>query len=248
MQPLILKFGSSVLANAQALPSVADEIARAAAGGAGVVAVVSAFAGVTDALIRQAESVGGAVDPYAYAALVGSGELESASMLALTLAAAGRPARLLTPEQFTLRARGNPLDAEPHDFDREQLNRALDDPRIAIVPGFIAHDERNRTLLLGRGGSDYTALFLAARLGGRCRLVKDVDGLYERDPAEPGPPPRRYRAVDWSEALRVAGKLVQPKTIRFAESLALPFEVGCIGGEDGTLIGPGPAAFYPAAA
>lgn len=246
MQPLILKFGSSVLANAQSLPSVADDIARAAAGGAEVVAVVSAFAGVTDGLIRRAESVGGAVDPYAYAALVGSGELESASMLALTLAAEGRPARLLTPEQFTLRARGNPLDAEPHDFDREQLTRALDDTRIAIVPGFIAHDERNRTLLLGRGGSDYTALFLAARLGGRCRLVKDVDGLYERDPAEPGPPPRRYRAVDWSEALRVAGRLVQPKTIRFAESLALELEVGCIGGDEGTLIGPGPVAFYPA--
>jgi len=244
MQPLILKFGSSVLANASALPLVADDIVRAAADGRGVVAVVSAFAGVTDGLIRRAESVGGAVDPYAYAALVGSGELESASMLALTLATGGRPARLLTPEQFTLRARGNPLDAEPHDFDREQLARALDETGIAIVPGFIAHDDRNRTLLLGRGGSDYTALFLAARLNGRCRLVKDVDGLYERDPAVPGPAPSRYRSVEWSEALRVAGKLVQPKTIRFAESLGLQFEVGCIGGDDGTLVGPGPVQLY----
>lgn len=244
MQTLILKFGSSVLADARALPSVAGEIARSAVDGGRVVAVVSAFAGVTDGLIRRAESVGGAIDPYAYAALVGSGELESASMLALTLAASGRPTRLLTPEQFTLRARGNPLDAEPHGFDREQLNEALDAARVAIVPGFIAHDERNRTLLLGRGGSDYTALFLAAHLGGRCRLVKDVDGLYERDPAEPGPPPRRYRAVDWGEALRVAGKLVQPKTIRFAQSLGVQFEVGCIGGDGGTLIGPGPVQLY----
>jgi homoserine dehydrogenase len=162
-------------------------------------------------------------------------------MLTLSLAAHGVPARLLPPEQFTLRAHGDPLDAEPHDFDAEVLRDVLAEVSAVVVPGFIAHDERNRTVLLGRGGSDFTALFLAARLGAQCTLVKDVDGLYERDPATPGPAPRRFTQVTWDEALRVAGRLVQPKTIRFAHLHRQSFLVSCPASPHATLVGPGPS-------
>jgi homoserine dehydrogenase len=211
---VVLKFGSSVLRSAADLPAAVDEIYRHVRAGRRVVAVVSAFAGVTDSLIERAHSVGGRSDPYAYASLVGSGELESAAMLTLSLSMHGVPARLLPPEQFTLRAYGDPLDAEPHDFDAALLHATLRAAAAVVVPGFVAHDEQNRTVLLGRGGSDYTALFLAKRLDADCVLLKDVDGLYERDPASPGPAPRRYSQVTWDDALRVAGRLVQPKTIR----------------------------------
>ncbi len=240
-QIVVLKFGSSVLRSSADLPVAVDEIYRHVRAGQRVVAVVSAYAGVTDALIERAHSVGGKADPHAYASLVGSGEIESASMLTLSLAAHGVPARLLPPEQFTLRAHGDPLDAEPHDFDAEILREVLGEVSAVVVPGFIAHDERNRTVLLGRGGSDFTALFLAARLGAQCTLVKDVDGLYERDPATPGPAPRRFTQVTWDEALRVAGRLVQPKTIRFAHLHRQSFLVSCPASPHATLVGPGPS-------
>ena len=238
---VVLKFGSSVLRSSADLPVAVDEIYRHVRAGQRVVAVVSAYAGVTDMLIERAHSVGGKADPHAYASLVGSGEIESASMLTLSLAAHGVPARLLPPEQFTLRAHGDPLDAEPHDFDARLLEATLEEVPAVVVPGFIAHDERNRTVLLGRGGSDFTALFLAARLGAQCTLVKDVDGLYERDPATPSPAPRRFTQVTWDEALRVAGRLVQPKTIRFAHLHRQSFLVSCPGSPHATLVGPGPS-------
>jgi homoserine dehydrogenase len=238
---VVLKFGSSVLRSAADLPAAVDEIYRHVRAGQRVVAVVSAFAGVTDSLIDRAHSVGGRSDPYAYASLVGSGELESAAMLTLSLSMHGVPARLLPPEQFALRAYGDPLDAEPHDFDAALLHATLRAAAAVVVPGFVAHDEQNRTVLLGRGGSDYTALFLAKRLDADCVLLKDVDGLYERDPASPGPAPRRYSQVTWDDALRVAGRLVQPKTIRFAHLHRQSFRVSRTGAGHATVVGPGPS-------
>jgi len=240
-QIVVLKFGSSVLRSSADLPVAVDEIYRHVREGRRVVAVVSAFAGVTDSLIERAHGVGGHADPYAYASLVGSGEIESAAMLALSLARHGVPARLLPPEQFTLRAHGDPLDAEPHDFDEALLRDTLAELPAVIVPGFVAHDECRRTVLLGRGGSDFTALFLAGRLGADCILIKDVDGLYERDPASPGPSPRRFTQVTWDDALRVAGRLVQPKTIRFAHLHRQAFSVTCAGSAHVTRVGPGPS-------
>jgi homoserine dehydrogenase len=241
---VVLKFGSSVLRSAADLPTAVDEIYRHVRAGRRVVAVVSAFAGVTDSLIERAHSVGGKSDPHAYASLVGSGELESAAMLTLSLSTHGVPARLLPPEQFALRAYGDPLDAEPHDFDVELLCETLRETAAVVVPGFVAHDEQHRTLLLGRGGSDYTALFLARRLDAECILLKDVDGLYERDPASPGPTPRRYSQVTWDDALRVAGRLVQPKTIRFAHLQRQSFRVTRTGADHATVVGPGPSQLH----
>ena len=241
---VVLKFGSSVLRSAADLPTAVDEVYRHVRAGRRVVAVVSAFAGVTDSLIERAHSVGGKSDPHAYASLVGSGELESAAMLTLSLSTHGVPARLLPPEQFALRAYGDPLDAEPHDFDAALLRETLRDVAAIVVPGFVAHDEQHRTMLLGRGGSDYTALFLARRLEAQCILLKDVDGLYERDPASPGPAPRRYSQVTWDDALRVAGRLVQPKTIRFAHLQRQPFWVTRTGADHATVVGPGPSLLH----
>jgi homoserine dehydrogenase len=241
-EAIVLKFGSSVLRSPADLPVAVDEIYRHVREGRKVVAVVSAFAGVTDRLIERAHAVGGCADPHAYAALVGSGELESAAMLALSLAQHGVPSRLLPPEQLGLRAHGDPADAEPHDVDLGLLRATLAEAQAVVVPGFLAHDEANRTVLLGRGGSDYTALFLARRLGIDCILLKDVDGLYERDPAASGPTPRRFTQVTWDEALRVAGRLVQPKTIRFAQLHRQSFRVTRPGAARLTLVGPGPSA------
>ena len=184
---IVLKLGGSVLADEAALPVAVHEVYRWRREGFGVVAVVSALAGETDALLARAPDRDAA--PHAVAALAALGELRSAALLGAQLQAAGLAARVLQPAALRFRAQGDPLDAQPVALDVRPLRSALRDGAVAVVPGFFAHDAEGRAVLLGRGGSDLSALFVAARLGARCRLVKDVDGLFTADPAAPGPTP-----------------------------------------------------------
>jgi homoserine dehydrogenase len=230
---VVLKFGSSVLRSAHDLPVALHEIYAHRRGGSRVVAVVSAFAGVTDRLFA-AGAVSG-LEGHALAEFVGAGERDSARALTAALDEAGIPAACLGPQALGLLAQGNALDATPIELG-VALRTALDATPVIVVPGFIAVDARGRSVLLGRGGSDLTALFIAQRLGARCRLLKDVDGVYDHDPAA-GEPARRYATLSWRRALDVGGELVQPRAIRFAQSRQFEFEVAGTANGCGTLVG-----------
>jgi homoserine dehydrogenase len=234
-----LKFGSSVLRSAADLPWCVQEIYAHLRRGERVVAVVSAFGGVTDALYARAREHG--ADEQATAALVATGEQEAAALLALALDRCGVPARLFAPSQVRLRTRGPVLDAEPAEVATQPFVDALAERPVVVFPGFCGLGDDGHTTLLGRGGSDLTALFLAERLAARCVLVKDVDGLYERDPALPGPAPSRFERLTWEDALRVGGKVVQPKTLRAARLHGRAVEIRAIGAPHGTVVGPHPA-------
>jgi len=110
---------------------------------------------------------------------------------------------------------------------------------VVVVPGFIARTARGETVLLGRGGSDLTALFLAHELrASRCRLVKDVDGLYASDPKSViGTRPERYERLGWEDALNLRGEVVQMKALEFARENRLRFEVAAVGRAEGTVVG-----------
>ena len=234
---IVLKLGGSVLTDRDALRRAAHEVYRWHRDGWRVGAVPSALAGVTDARLRAAREFSPRVDPRALAASLAIGEQHSSAELGLVLDRAGISATVLSPGAIGLRADGPPLDATPRSVDTGVITRALDEG-VVIVPGFIAIGATGETVTLGRGGSDLSALFLAHALGAdRCRLVKDVDGLYDRDPALPGPPPDRYRAITWADALRLDGSIVQHKAIAFARDHGLAFEVGCFGGVDPTVVG-----------
>ena len=194
---IVLKLGGSVLESEASLPRAVHEIYRWRRDGFAVVAVVSAFAGETDRLLERARSLGAAAASSAAAAA--TGELTSAALLGAALDRAGVPACVLTPAALALRADGDPLEADPVALESARLEAVLEREGVAVVPGFAGIDARGRTVLLGRGGSDLSALFLAHALGARCRLLKDVDGLYEWDPARPGPRPRRYATAKWDE-------------------------------------------------
>ncbi|MHC5003248.1 MAG: homoserine dehydrogenase [Planctomycetota bacterium] len=238
---IVLKFGGSVLLDEQRLRVAVHEIYRWRRDGWSVVAVVSALAGATDALLARCARLHDRPAPLAEAALVATGELQSAALLGLHLDRAGVPARVLSPAGIGLVADGDPLDADPRSLETRPLRRALRRDGVVVVPGYVAVDRRGRTVLLGRGGSDLTALFLAHRLGAtRCRLVKDVDGLYERDPAGPGPSPDRYLDATWDDALATDGSIVQHKAIRFAREHGVAFELGGANATAPTRIGPGP--------
>jgi len=235
---IVLKFGGSVLTREQDLADATHEIYRWVREGWRVIAVVSALGKTTDRLLAQGHLYGVAPDPASLAALVATGELTSAALLGLALGKAGIPAEVLDAARLALQTQGPVLDSEPVDVDIAEIRRTLDRVPAIVVPGFLGRDVNGRTTLLGRGGSDFTALFLAQRLNARCRLVKDVKGLYERDPAKPGPIASRFRALSWDDALKLDGRIVQHKGVRFARDHGLEFEVGAINGADVTTVGP----------
>jgi homoserine dehydrogenase len=239
---IVLKFGGSVLRDEADLARGVGEIARWLARGRRVVAVVSAFEGTTDALLARARAVDPAHTPESHpdalALLLATGEFTTASLLTLALARAGVTAALLGPHQLALRTRGRGADADPASIDTPALERALAESSVVVVPGFVGVGVASQFTLLGRGGSDLTALYIAAELGARCRLIKDVDGLYERDPALPGPPPKRYLTLSWADALALDGGIVQHKAVRLAQERELSFEVGSFDREDVSTVGP----------
>ncbi len=235
----VVKFGSSVLRREEDLPVVVEEISQWLGSEQYVLVVISAFGNTTEELFRRASAYGEPTNEEAVARLVATGEEEAAALLALALARARIGAKLLGPEQIRLIAEGAPLDARLCGVSAERIWSAFNQWEVVVVPGFIARTARGSTVLLGRGGSDLTALFLAHELrASRCRLVKDVDGLYASDPKSViGARPERYERLGWEEALGLRGKVVQVKALEFARENRLRFEVAAVGKAEGTVVG-----------
>jgi homoserine dehydrogenase len=225
---IVLKFGSSVLRSPADLPTIVHEINRWHRDGFRVIAVVSAFGGVTESLLRQARELSPAPEPWATAELLATGERTSAALLGIALDRAGVRARVVNPREIGLRVAGAPLDGEPVEVSVPHTRELLAETPVLVVPGFFGTDAAGRTQLLGRGGSDLTAVFLSCALGARCRLVKDVDGVYETDPAAPNAHPHRFAELDYSDALRVAGKLIQPKAVAYLRDHQAACEVAAL--------------------
>ena len=233
----VLKFGSSVLRDEADLTAVVAEIYRHVRRARRVVAVVSALGGETDRLVAVADRIGDArLDHDLRARLLATGEARSAALLGLALIDAGLSAAVVEAGEIGLATRGSRLDSTPVDVDIDAVEKLLESRSVVVVPGFVGIAQDGSPALLGRGGSDLTALFIAERLGARCRLVKDVDGLYDRDPARHADA-RRYLAVDFDTAEALGGGIVQKKAIAFARNSRITFEVGSIGGHVPTRVG-----------
>jgi homoserine dehydrogenase len=235
---IVLKFGSSVLRNENDLPTAVHEIYRWWREGFQVVAVVSALGNTTDELATCAHSVCDQPGDELVAALLATGEATSSALMALALERSGIPVTVLDAEQAGLATDGPILDSKLTSIDRTRVLEALRDG-VVVLPGFVGKGQGGKTTLLGRGGSDLTALFLAQRLGGVCRLIKDVDGLYTSDPNSTiGPSVTRFLRVSYATAARVGGAVVQLKAIDFAERHRLRFIVSGVGSTRATEVGP----------
>jgi len=257
---VVLKFGSSVLRSEADLPDVTREIKRYVDEGSRVVAVVSAIGRSTELLIEQARALGHELGDSAgpaatasnetlppratpaeaaFAALLATGESTSAALVGLALDNVDIPFTVLCAGRVGPFTRGPQLDAQPHAFDAGTVKRALARRPVAVLPGFVGRDGEGHFSLLGRGGSDLSALFVAHSLkADRCCLLKDVDGIYEHDPALPGRgKPRRYEALDWDGALQLDDCILQQKAAQFAYRHRVPFEVGACGARGGTRVG-----------
>ena len=246
---VVLKFGSSVLRSAACLPVAVAEIYRHYRNGERVVAVVSAFERVTDELCAAARALSEDPDPAVFAALASTGEIASAAQLTLALQRAGVLAQFVDPRDVGLTAVGDRGNAELAGVAVERIEARFGEAAVLVIPGFFAQSEEGGgggLALLGRGGSDFTALFLADALGATCRLLKDVDGLYEADPAKDGAAakeggrPGRFVLADYATAERCGGPLIQAKAVRFARERGLTVEVARVGSSRRTRIGKGP--------
>lgn len=234
---IVLKLGSSVLRSPASLPEVVAEIQRHAIGTTRVLAIVSAFLGETDRLFAAARAAIGVGADRAIAHYVATGEMQSVALLSGALTNAGISASALDPREAGLEVYGDPLNAEPVAVDAASILRTFERNQVLVMPGFFGVDPQRQLALLGRGGSDYSALFIARHLNAHCRLVKDVPGIFDRDPATAGIAARRFIRIGWQHAAEVAGKLVQPKALSFAHAHELHFSVGAMASAEHTVVG-----------
>lgn len=224
---IVLKFGSSVLQTPSDVPNAVHEIYGWYRAGHRVVAIVSAIGQGTNWLLHQARELSPSPEPHALAELLATGERASAALLGIALDRAGVPARVVDPREIRLTALGQVLNSEPTAVLHTKLEELLSATPVIVVPGFFGHDAEGRLHLLGRGGSDLSAAFLASALrAGRCRLIKDVDGVYDRDPAiSSDAPVHRFATLDYQTAVEKAAPLIQPKAVRFLERHSASAEV-----------------------
>jgi homoserine dehydrogenase len=240
---VVLKLGSSVLRSEADLPTAVHAIYAAVRRGRRVVAVASAFAGTTERLLAERTIL----DPRALAAHLATGEARSVELLGEALARAGVPAHVTDVRTVGLRTTGDVLDATPTSLDVAAVRRLLASRPVLVLPGFVGHDGRGTTLL-GRGGSDLTAVFVAGELGAEeCVLYKDVDGLYDRDPARHGARAMRFSEVDYATALAHAGQVAQAKAVKWARDRGLAFRIAKLGADAGTVVHAGRNRVAPAA-
>lgn len=180
---VVQKYGGSSVADVARIQAVADRIVATCQGGRRVVAVVSAMGKTTDSLIKLAHEVTPSPDRRELDMLLTAGERISMSLLAMAVRARGLPATSLTGSQCGILTNDSPGGARIVEVRPFRVEDALDQGHVVIVAGFQGVSYRREVTTLGRGGSDTTAVALAAALGAEsCEIYSDVDGVYTADP------------------------------------------------------------------
>lgn len=208
---LVIKFGGRSLGSPVRIRAAVARVRHHRSRGRGAVVVVSAAGATTDRILKRLADVGGNGPTSRFRReaererdrALATGEDRAGAMLAAALLAAGIPARSLTGGEAGLLVRGAPTDPE---VDPGPVHALLADGITPVVSGFQAARDDGETATLGRGGSDLTAVALAGALGpATCHLVKDVDGVFDRDPAG-GPGAVLLAALSHQELLALARK------------------------------------------
>ncbi|NRA29478.1 MAG: aspartate kinase [Parvularculaceae bacterium] len=241
-----MKFGGTSVGDAERIERVARHVMAAKMKGFKVCVTVSAMSGETNKLVGLTETLGGGdVSRDAdYDAVVASGEQVTAGLLALHLKSKGVPARSFQGWQLGLETDESHGAAKITNIPEDKLLASLDAGEVAVVAGFQGIAPNNRISTLGRGGSDTTAVALAAALGAvRCDIYTDVDGVYTTDPRIVSTATRR-KALSYEEMLEMASvgaKVLQTRSVGLGMAYGVPIRVLSSLGEpedtdEGTLI------------
>jgi aspartate kinase len=227
MPRLVMKFGGTSVANVERIRNVARHVRREVEAGYDVAVVVSAMAGKTNELVGWCKEAAPLYDPREYDVVVASGEQVTSGLLAMVLQNDGLPARSWQGWQIPLRTSDGHGSARIESIDGSAILDAFAARReVAVVSGFQGvHAGTNRIATLGRGGSDTSAVALAAALGAeRCDIYTDVDGVYTTDPRIV-PKARRLDRVAFEEMLEMASlgaKVLQVRSVELAMLYRVP--------------------------
>ena len=214
-----MKFGGTSMAGTERIRRVANIVRKQAAGGNQVAVVVSAMAGETDRLVNFCREANALYDPAEYDVVVASGEQVTSGLLALTLQSLGCKARSWMGWQLPLRTVEAHAKARVESIEGEGLIAAMEAGEIAVIPGFQGVSEFGRVTTMGRGGSDTSAVAVAAAVNAdRCDIYTDVDGVYTTDPRIVAKA-RKLKAVTYEEMLELASvgaKVLQTRSVGLA--------------------------------
>ena len=228
MALIVQKYGGSSVANAEKIKSVARRLAQAKDGGNQVVVVVSAMGDTTDELIELAYKVSEQPNKRELDVLLSTGEVVSSTLLAMALHSMGYPAISLTGAQAGIRTDTAYSRARILKIDPKRVVRELEKGNIIIVAGFQGISEGEDITTLGRGGSDTTAVALAASLGAKeCQIYTDVEGVYTADPRLV-PEALKLDEIRYDEMLEMASygaKVMHPRAIELGELFNVPILV-----------------------
>ena len=227
MPRIVMKFGGTSMAGSERIRHVASLVRREAERGNQVAVVVSAMAGETDRLIQLCREAASLYDPREYDVVVASGEQVTSGLLAITLQGMGLNARSYMGWQLPIRASGH-ASGLIEGIDVDVLERVFDAQGIAIIPGFQGVAADGSVATLGRGGSDTSAVALAAAMkADRCDIYTDVDGVYTTDPRIV-PRARKLDRITYEEMLELASvgaKVLQTRSVGLAMRYGLPLQV-----------------------
>lgn len=226
---IVQKFGGTSVGTIERIQAVARRVAAAREAGFDVVVVASAMSGETNRLIALGQQLAPRPDPREMDALVATGEQVSVALLAIALTQIGVPARSFLGHQVRLRTDSSFMKARIRGIDADRLIETAREGIVSVVAGFQGIDDQGNTTTLGRGGSDTTAVAIAAALGQGvpCEIYTDVEGVYTADP-NVCPSARKVKRISYEEMLELASlgaKVLQIRSVELAMKYAVPVHV-----------------------
>src|SRR5947199_8972185 len=228
MALIVQKYGGSSVGNPERIKNVATRVSEYRAQGDQVVVVVSAMSGVTDGLIKMAKDIMSLPNEREMDVLLATGEQTTIALTAIALHSIGIPAVSLTGAQAGIVTDGVHTKAKIQNITPKRTHDLMNQGNVVIVAGFQGQTSEGQITTLGRGGSDLTAIALAAALEAElCQIYTDVDGVYTADPRiVPGA--RKLEEISYDEMLELASlgaKVMQSRSVEFAKKFGVVFEV-----------------------
>lgn len=228
MALLVQKFGGTSLATLKQINHAADLVVRTKQAGHSVVVIVSAMGGETDKLIGFANGISANPDEREYAALVSTGEQVTMALMAMALIERGLKARSYTGAQARIQTCSLFKTARIQAIDTEPILQDINQGTVVVIAGFQGIDKYGNITTLGRGGSDTTAVAIAAALhADECQIYTDVDGVYTTDPRIV-PNAKRLEKITFEEMLELSSlgaKVLQIRAVEFAGKYNIPLRV-----------------------
>jgi aspartate kinase len=240
MPIVVQKYGGTSVADLQRIREVAKRVAGTYDAGNAVVVVISAMAGVTDHLIDMASKISLQPDSRELDVLLATGEQTTAALLAMTLQSMAYPAQSLLGHQAEVHTDCSFGNARILEIRSSRIKELVEQKKIVVVAGFQGCDINGNITTLGRGGSDTSAVAIAAALKAHsCEIYTDVDGVYTADP-NICPKARKLKKISYDEMLNMASlgaKVLQIRSVGFAKKYGVPVHVrSSFNQEEGTMV------------